>query len=625
MMKKYHYLILLLLICSFSGHAQYGKQKRADKLFNNLAYLEATDVYKELIANNYNFKENSLKLGDAYMKLRSPENAVFYYGDVIDSSGISSEYYYKYAQALRGTKRYQESRDWLKKYLETGANSVSAEEALEKDEYEPRTTYKLKKAEFNSDLSDFGAFEKDGIIYFVSARAEGVAEKDRIYSWNGEPFLDVYQLDTASMAISPVSGEINTKLHDGPLVISPDGKTAYFNRNNYLGNKEGKRDKKATNNLKIYKATLTGNVWTDVEELPFNDKSYSVGHPALSPDGKTLYFTSDMPGGIGGSDLYKVSINADGTYGLPQNLGEKINTPREEAFAFIDKDSTLYFSSTGHGGLGLMDIFRIDLKDENAEPENLGEPVNSNLDDFAFFKISDSNKGYISSNRDANSDDIYSFNQLNPLILKGTVTDAVNDKPIASATVRLMDNENTQLAFLETNEDGEFSTAIARDSQFPIEAKEIKYQTFTGTVDTRNSDEKDTLVYNIQLQPVKDPEYLAEIDTIYFDFDKYNIRPDAARELDKLVKLMTEDYPEMVIAIGAHTDKRGTNAYNDILAERRAKSTYDYLIAHGINEDRIESYKGYGENQPAIECDRCTREQHQLNRRALFEVVRMEN
>ncbi|MDT0678219.1 OmpA family protein [Autumnicola musiva] len=622
MMKKYQYFILLLLICS-AGHAQYGKQKRADKLFNNLAYLEATNVYKELIENNYNFQENSLKLGDAYMKLRSPENAVFYYGDVIDSSGISAEYYYKYAQALRGTKRYQESRDWLKKYLETGATSVSAEETLEKDEYEPKTTYKLKKTDFNSEVSDFGTFEKEGILYFVSARAEAVAEKDRIYSWNGEPFLDVYQTDSTNMIISPVSGEINTRLHDGPMVISPDGKSAYFNRNNYVGNKEGKRDKEATNNLKIYKATLTNSTWSNVEELPFNDNSYSVGHPALSPDGTILYFTSDMPGGNGGSDLYMVNINPDGTYESPQNLGEKINTEREESFAFVDKDSTLYFSSTGHAGLGLMDIFRIDLKDEAAEVENLGEPINSNLDDFAFFKMSTNNRGYISSNRDGKSDDIYSFNQLNPLILKGTVTDAVNEKPIAKATVRLMDSTNKQLAFMETDEDGNFMTPIDRDATFPIEAKEIEYQTFTGTVDTRNSDDKDTLVYNIQLQPVNDLEYLAEIDTIYFDFDKYNIRPDAARELDKLVDLMTNEYPEMVIAIGAHTDKRGTNAYNDILAERRARSTYEYLVNNGIDENRIESFKGYGENQPAIECERCTREQHQLNRRALFEVVRM--
>ncbi|GGG39184.1 cell envelope biogenesis protein OmpA [Christiangramia forsetii] len=601
--------------------AQSGKQKKADRLYKDFAYLEATDVYKELIENEYNVTYNSKKLGDTYMMLRSPENAVFYYGDIIEDTTVSSEYYYKYAQALRGVKRYDESRQWLRKYLESGKQSDEIQTMLNKDEYKSKATYKLKSSDFNSEFSDFGVFVKDDQVYFVSARAQHVNVKDKTYSWNGEPFLDIYVLDKASGNVSPIGGDVNTKLHDGPAVVSPDGNTIYFTRNNYLGNKEGKRDKEKTNHLKLYSATNSGNGWAEVKELVFNSNEYSVGHPSLSSDGKTLYFTSDMPNGFGGTDIYMVSVDENGNFGTPENLGEPVNTEFDETFPFMDTDGTLYFSSNGHAGLGLFDIFRMTEEDGI---ENLGEPVNSNMDDFAYFQVSDSKEGYISTNREGGSDDIFVFNKLNPLILKGQVTDAVNGSPIAAATVRLMDENKKEIAFLETDEEGNYETEIARDKKFPVEAKEIEYETFEGEISTMDSDEKEEMIYDIELSPVKDVEYLAEIDNIYFDFDKSNIRPDAATELDKLVALMKDEYPELVIEIGSHTDRRGTNSYNEKLAERRAKSTYDYLVSKGISEDRIVEFKGYGETKPAIDCDRCSEKDHQLNRRSMFSVVKME-
>ncbi|WP_299156818.1 OmpA family protein [uncultured Christiangramia sp.] len=620
-MKYYYIFFLSIFICSLGIQAQSGKQKKADRLYKDFAYLEATEVYKELIEDDYNVTYNSTRLGDAYMMLRSPENAVFYYGDVIEDTTISPEYYYKYAQALRGVKRYDESRTFLKRYLKTGRNSDGIQTMLNKDEYKSMATYKLQQADFNSEVSDFGVFEMDGTIYFVSARAQGVDVKEKTYSWNGEPFLDIYVMDSETGNIKPIPGDINTKLHDGPAVVSPDGSTIYFTRNNYLGNKEGKRDKDKTNHLKLYSATLSNGSWIDVQELPFNSNEYSIGHPSLSRDGKTLYFTSDMPNGNGGTDIYKVAINEDNTYGPAENLGAPVNTEFDETFPFMDTDGTLYFSSNGHAGLGLFDIFR--LEEDSDTVENLGETINSSLDDFAYIQVEDSKEGYISSNREGDDDNIFVFNKMNPLVVAGIVSDAVNGNPISSATVRIMDENGEELAFLETNEDGYYETQIDRDLEFPVEAKEIKYETFNGTIDTRETDETDTLKYDIQLNPIKDVEYLAEIDNIYFDFDKSNIRPDAAQELDKLVALMQDEYPELVIAIGSHTDRRGTDAYNVKLAERRAKSTFDYLVANGIAENRIQEYKGYGENKPAIDCNRCSEKDHQLNRRSMFSVVEM--
>lgn len=622
-MKTNYSLILLLLLACLNLQAQNGKQKKADKLYQDLAYFEAADIYKELIENDYNTSRNKQKLADTYFKLRSPENAVLYYEDIIDEPDISPEYYYKYAQALRGVKKYEESRKWLQRYLDSGGKSEAAKNILEEKDYEISNIYTIEKANFNSEMSDFGVFQKDGKIYFVSARADDVPERDRVYSWTGEPYLDIYEVASNTGKPRLLQGEVNTKLHDGPAVITADSQTMYFNRNNYYNNREGKRDKNATNHLKIYKATLEGDLWKSIEELSINSDNYSVGHPALSPDGNTLYFTSDMPGGMGGTDLYKVYIDGD-SFGEPENLGPQVNTEQDESFPFIDEEGTLYFSSNGHGGFGLFDIFKIDLGNPGTDVQNLGEPVNSNMDDFAYFKPENSDSGYISSNRGGNSDDLYTFKELGPLALRGRVMDGVNNQPIASATIRIFDEENKQIAFLETDENGHYKTEIERNKKFPLEAKQIAYEEFTDVLDTRESEDIDEMVYNISLEPVRDVEYLAEIDNIYFDFDRSTIRKDAAEELDKLVALMQNQYPDLIIEIGAHTDFRGSESYNEDLAQRRAEATRQYLIAEGIEEERIKAAEGFGERKPAIECERCSEEEHQLNRRSMFKVVEME-
>jgi outer membrane protein OmpA-like peptidoglycan-associated protein len=627
-MKNFNYLILLLFIGnSFMAPAQNSKQKKADRLYNDLAYIEAVDVYKELIEKDFNTAYNQSKLGDAYLKLSSPENAVFYYAEAVKDTSISPEYYFKYAQALRGVKRYDESKEWLKKYSTAGKNKAEVDELLSKDiaDFKIKDNYILDKVAFNSGYSDFGAYEQNGVTYFVSARDGSMSKKNKVYSWNGEPFLDIYQLDANSGAVSSVFGDINTELHEGPLTITKDGKYMYFTRNNYLNNKEGKKLKDQTNNLKLYRATNTNNSWGDVIELPFNDNGYSVGNPSLSSDGKTLYFVSDMPNGFGGADLYKVAIMDNNMFGTPVNLGNKINTSLDESFPFMAKDSILYFSSNGHAGFGLMDVFKVDLSNEASEAINIGEPINSNLDDFAYFQKDDDNLGYFASNREggAGSDDIYGFTLLKTLILRGQVTDKVNGEPIPNATVRLFTPDNNQLAFLETDEDGNYEQEINRNVKYPIEAKHIQYKEMTGIVDSNNTDDVEELIYNIALDPIEDVEYLAEINNIYFDFDKSNIRPDAALELDKLVNLMTNKYPDLVIKIGSHTDKRGSDQYNEGLAERRAQATYEYLISKGIAAERINAHEGFGERQPAIPCDKCSKEEHQLNRRSMFEVVKM--
>ena len=622
-----NYLLLLIVICqSFVLTAQSGKQKKADRLYEDFAYAKAIEVYEELVQNGYNVERNKLKLADSYYKMRDPENAVKYYASVVQQPDVSPENYFKYAQTLRGVREYEQSREWLLKYQQEAKNDPSGNSLLYTNEiniYEGPETFRVEPAEFNSSFSDFGAFETNGTVYFTSARAEE-AKNPKIYDWNGEPFLNIYSVIAGTGSVNAAEGDLNTRRHEGPVTISADGQTMYFTRNNYLNNKNGKRDKEGVNHLKIYKASLVNGSWSNIEELPFNDNNYSVGHPSLSGDGKTLYFVSEAPGGHGGSDLYRVSIE-NGTYGTPQNLGPEINTAGNEVFPFSAENDRLYFSSDGHKGYGLLDVFVVDLNSrENIK--NLGEPVNSSRDDFAFSTSSTGTKGYLSSNRPGGlgSDDIYSLRILAPLALRGTVTDSINNKPIANATISLMDENNNQVAFLETNEEGKYSLEIRRDRSYPVQARHIKYDEKTGTVNTSNLDKQTELIYDIALSPINDVEYLAEIDKIYFGFDKHIIRKDAAKELDKLVNLMQNEYPELVIEISSHTDSRGPADYNRKLAERRAQATYDYLISQGVRPDRIITYKGFGEDQPEVECDRCSEQQHQLNRRSIFLVVKME-
>lgn len=626
-MNKKYSLLLLLIFSAFTLTAQSGKQKKADRLYDDFAYVKAIEVYKDLLERDYNTTYNQQRIADSYYQLRDPENAVQYYAQVVDQPNVSPEVYYKYAQMLRGMREYEKSREWLKKYQEEGKNPQQVEELLDPNNiviYEGLESFRVHPASMNSQYSDFGTFENNGTIYFVSARGDSNT-KTKIYDWTGEPFLDIYKTSMGGASISPVSGDVNTVRHEGPLTISEDGKTMYFTRNNYLDHRNGKKDDQGVNHLKIYKASLENGKWENIVELPFSNDNYSVGHPSLSKDGKTLYYASDAPGGQGGSDIYKVSVDGD-TFGKPENLGSLVNTPGNEVFPFIDDEGNLYFSSDGHKGYGLLDVFVV-TKENPEKVQNLGQPVNSSLDDFAYTRSSgDNTKGFISSNREGGqgNDDIYELSILAPLVLKGQVTDSINGKPIENATIRLMDENDKQIAFLETGEDGNYITEIARDKMYPLEAKHIKYNTKYKEINTSNMDDKTELVYDIELSPVRDVEYLAEINKIYFDFDKSNIRPDAAKELDKLVDLMKNDYPDLVIEIGSHTDKRGSIEYNRKLAERRAQSTYDYLIEHGIEPERIVKYKGYGEEKPDVDCINCNEKQHQLNRRSVFKVVKME-
>ena len=663
MNTKNYILVCVAFMLSFSVFSQQGKQKRADTLFNKFSFVKAAKLYRELLQDNYNRDYAARKLADSYAFLRDPRNASRFYKSVVKQKNVPLEYYYKYAQSLRGMKKYDESQIWLKRYKDSGgvvnANDFSKDINFITSVFGAKQQYFLDRVRFNSKYSDFGAIEHDGKVYFASARDEGVAIK-RLYGWNEQPFLDIYVTKAGSKSnvdhTAKLPGDVNSIYHDGPVTITKDGKTMYFSRNNFKDNIEIK-DKKGLTNMKIYRATFVDSLWTNVEDLSINGDNFSTQHAALNTDDTKLYFTSDRPGTRGGSDIWTVDIAQDGTLGNIQNLGDIINTESAEGFPFINNEGVLFFSSDGHTGLGLLDVFATIKGDDEvsiADVINLGVPVNSNKDDFAFTMNQNGITGYFASNRQGGrgSDDIYAFHREPVLHVEGVVTDAINTNPIVAAKITLFDDQGNQVAYMETDENGYYQINIDRNKDYKIVANQDKYIEDYREFTSKNiQTELITISANLLLNPVQDVVKLAELNTnnldyennligndstsvknaqlkpIYFDFEKYNIRKEYALELDKIVKLMTDDYPEMVIRIEAHTDSRGTFEYNDILSTNRAKSTYNYLISKGVNSSNITEYKGYGERRLINECAdgvACDEAKHQLNRRTQFIVVKME-
>ena len=486
-MIKIHLKIsfFILMILGQIGYAQYGTQKKADHLFNVFTFADAAKTYKKLIDNSYNADYNTRQLADCYAFMRNPDSAAVYYEKVITQKNVPIAYYYNYAQALRGIKKYRGYRKWMRKFKKAGGFVDDEKLSQDKDFlnviFNAKQQYFLLPVGFNSKYSDFGAIQNHGKIYFASSRDRGTATK-HVYGWNNEPFLDMYIADDNSEINidyhNKVKGDVNTVFHDGPATITQDGKTMYFSRDDFNNQVLG-QDAEGITHLKIYKATLVDDKWTNIVELPFNNTNYSCSHPALNADDSKLYFASDGPNSFGGTDIFYVDINADGSYGIPQNLGSVVNTPKNERFPFVNSDGVLFFASDGHPGLGLLDIFGtvLDKNKQITDVFNLGVPVNSSNDDFSFYMSPDGLSGYFSSNRDGGvgSDDIYAYKRIPPLELDGFVTDS-KGMPLANTEIGIFDDKNEELSRVITDDSGNFAVNIYRDAYYKIMAKKDSYE-----------------------------------------------------------------------------------------------------------------------------------------------------
>ena len=454
--------------------------------------------------------------------------------------------------------------------------------------------YTIKNLDINTKESDFGTafLGKDRVIFAAPTTNTMIVKKT--WKENGQQFLDLYTglitSDRQLIEKKRMPGDVNTKYHEAGVAVSKDLKTIYYTANNFY-EKKFLTDSSGVNNLQMFRATLAADgKWTDKEKLPFNHVEYSIGHPALNHDDTKLYFVSDMPGGYGQADIYVVNINEDGSFGTPKNLGSRINTEGRELFPYIGKDDILYFSSDGHSGYGNLDVFASMVFDKTvSKPLNLEEPVNSIEDDFAFIIDDEKDRGFFSSNRDEGKgdDDIYSFLADPGLHIHCGQAIAVNVRSEASgeivpgATIELRTQEGEIIETVTAGDDGSYTFASTLcDMPYVVFATNKGFLNAERAVRTVNDIDQSALVVNINL-PAQFVSNKVNINTIYFDFDKFNIRKDAAKELDKVVQVMNE-YPELLIEAGSHTDSRGNDAYNMSLSEKRAKSTVDYIIHKSV-------------------------------------------
>lgn len=633
------YILILFLIQNISA-----QNKVADNFFRDYNYEKAAELYKEALKKEDSTLHILSRLGDCYFNVSKIDQAALWYNKAINKyPEIDSEYIYKYIQTLRNQKKYEEANAYLKQFNAKNKKDKRIKDIdnFNLDTYNSLTNTEkvyvnVKNIPLNTKYSDFGGYAfKDKLYFYSTWVKDSITDKKELYEWNQEPFLNIFESTTTrdndSLLYSKaekLNSDINTPNdHEGLVTLTNDGQTMYFTRNNV--NKKDKRryNKEGTSNLKIYRATKKENKWTNITELPFNNDGYSCGAPALSPDNKTLFFVSDMEGGYGQTDLYKVSINEDGTFGEPKNLGPKINTEGNEKFPFIAKDSILYFSSDANINLGLLDIFESNILKKNQdkiEVKNLGAPYNSPFDDFCFFIDTETNTGYFSSNREGGQggDDIYAFGKfICEQTVKGIVRDELTNETLSKVNVAVIDENGKVLERYLTDTDGYYEFKIGCDKTYTVLAERVVYRPDKKEFKTTPNN-NDTTEIDLFLKPlIIDNEIV--INPIYFDYDKSNIRPDAAYELENIVAVMRE-HPRMVIKIESHTDSRGRDAYNLKLSDRRAKSTRDYLFSRGIATERVQSAIGYGETQILNKCTngvKCTDQEHEENRRSKFIIT----
>jgi outer membrane protein OmpA-like peptidoglycan-associated protein len=631
--------VLLFLLAVQVNYAQHHIQERGDLLFNQFSYSKAINEYEKMLTNNYKEDYANQRLAECYLMIRDFKKSLPYFKAVINSPTVPSDYYFKYSMALYSIGDKKGAEKWLKKYKKYNKNDSRVKKFLKNGSlasvvFNSRQRYDVKPVAFNSTESDFGAYVKDGNIYYASSRRDQV--NGETYGWNDEPWLDLFVISEDNQEQTPIKlpGQINTEFHESNMVFSTDYKNdtvIYFTRNNYYKKKKSLSTELELN-LKIYSAIQVEGEWVENRNLTINGDNFSTGHPSVSKDRKYLYFTSDREGGFGGTDIYYSVIHDRGGIGKPINAGSTVNTEGNEMFPFVNAEGVLFFSSDGHVGYGQSDIFStvINKEGEIVDVINLGNSINSSADDFGYFEHESGATGYISSNREGGigSDDIYQFQFTPSLSVEGYITDAINNQPLDNVAVTIVDQiTKTKIAELTTDENGYYKTFINRNTTYMIEAirktHPHKSEYFSTTKTPRTTQ---LITRNVNLEPVLDLKILADLNKIYFDFNKSNIRPDAAIELNKVVKLMTQTYPEMVIRLEAHTDPVGSNAYNDRLSERRAKSSYEYLIANGVPENRILSYKGFGKRKTINGCTSkkdCNNEELELNRRTEFPIVQI--
>lgn len=638
-------IVTLVFTVSFKGFSQI---KKADKLYKYYNYSEAIPLYLKVIDSGDKSEQvNAIQqLADCYRYTNNVAEARIWYEKAIEVNESNSMNFYYLGQSLRGLGLYQPAADAFKKFNELLPDSLDGENYyqfcvdIQAWENLPEMAEIKNIESINTKYSDFGpTLYKDAIVFTSDRKIDAL--DNNTYGWTNFNYLNLYVTTPAYYKsfwngvpeANQMSRNFNQSYHDGPACFTSDNKVFVTKT---VAEKEKKRTNKIrTHLMKIFYAHIVEGKKLHFEPISLNSDSYSVAHPTISKTNDRMIFSSDMPGGFGGSDLY-VSTLKNGKWSKPENLGETINSNGNEVFPYWESESVLLFSSDGHLGFGGLDIYQSIFENDTwGEPENLKKPLNSSYDDFGVFLLDNGKDGMLSSNRPdgKGSDDIYAFRNLKrenvpglvvapELLISGYVKEFVTKEPVEDATVFLFNSEADNVLILKTDSLGYYETNAEYDH--PYVAKAMKegyiYDCTTCRTPVDISMKKYPIPRDLLLAKLEINQGFT-IENIYYDLDKWFIRKDAEEPLDNLVRIMRE-YP-ITAELSSHTDSRATHEYNNELSQKRAESAVRYIILQGTNQGRITA-KGYGETQLVNECAdgvNCTEEQHQKNRRTEFKIT----
>ena len=730
-------IILFSIICliQLSSHAQTAAINSANKLYFKKLYVQAIPKYESVLRKDSSNADVLVNLGDCYRLTNNNRGQLICYGKLIKTGKAEDIHKLYYGQALMEAGKYDDAKRYMDEFKADGRGEAFSKGISNLQKFSKNAdAYAITEFQYNSNYDDFGAtaFLGDKIV-FTSTRTKSTWITKR-HGWTGNSYCHMYltekdafgQYDTPAMFIA----EYSTKYNDGPFCTSKDGQTIFFTRN---GTTKKEQSLDGSQKLKIFQANIIKDDLQSLMSMKFNSNEYNCAHPSISADGKTLYFSSDMGGGQGGMDIWYCKLDASGSWGNPVNMGDKVNTKGNELFPSITEDNLLYFASNGHEGLGGLDVFETKIKDDKAgKIYNMGKPVNSEHDDFAYNVYAEGKKAFLSSNRKTGgmNDDIYNVDILRKVARGKVVNFIVKNKETQEVLPLTTIKLNTDS--FSTNEKGEFQFILEEDVNYKLLVKKEKFFDMEDSLSTKTTPEGDEFTKTIELekdpnlsllagiydaktgagiegvkikikdlavsndfeliQTEKNGEYrkplkgkrigdkllylvtiekegyvtkttnftyeikkegeiqmnellaltigkvevgmdlakMIDIKPIYFDLGKSKIRPDAAVELDKVVKVMKE-YPAMIIELGAHTDCRGAAAANMKLSDARAKASAAYIVKQGIDKSRI-SGKGYGESKLLNSCgcegkvkSTCSEFEHSQNRRTEFIIVKLKN
>ena len=686
---KYIFLTLFALLQVGQLFAQDSRLIKANKLYDQLAFASAIPIYENILKKK-RVPEAIAKLADCYRLTHDYENAQVWYASLVNIPDVNPIEYIRYAQILMINEQYILAKDWFVQYKNSVPEDTTNEMYKMADRYAMMcdsvyevirnpSEYRIRNVEMmNSEFADFAPmfFHNEKEIVISSSRGgQGVVATK--YEWDEQPFLDLFvceQIHGKGGYSKPKPlRKLSTKIHEGVSFYDAATNTIYFTRNNYIDRKIG-TDETGEVNLNLYYAKLDGKKWASIVEFPYNADYYSCGHPTLTPDGKILFFVSDMPGGLGGTDLYMCIREGETGWTEPENLGPAINTAGNEMFPYVHENGTLYFSTTGRGGLGGLDLFSARLTEDGfSKVMHLGFPLNSSRDDFGLILDKSLKGGYFSSNRKGGKgmDDIYSVKLPvpppeeflpNPELLADTATPFASltqpDQPDTIVTppdtvepidpalaelnfdlegtirdeagnpvspddlkVIMINNRTGEEAIFRPEDPGFWNHPLEPGTEYTIMVEKPGYLVRRKIVSTVGLTESATLKVDFVLEKIE-LDRIIPLKNIYYDFDKWAIRPDAAAELKKWAQFLN-DNPSITVELSSHTDCRGSDTYNQRLSQKRAESAVAYLNYSGVFRKRIVA-AGYGEMRLTNQCDdgvNCPEELHQQNRRTEFRII----